>query len=382
MKSAVILGNIHNIDNIKFKETNFYLVLENIFADEYFNYNDIYLDKADIGKRVKTRILKDDVVINLEKRYSLKEFFDGMVFQCPKELSSIVEESDKNQIVPLFYIQADEKSIQIYSQLRFYDEEMIFIKTGEIAKDETITYQDVIQVAKKVHAENNVFLGNHQCYYEKEEFAKEIEYKFNILDNADPWVLINELIDDVKNRRIADYIFEYRDDFQKWDYMNYMFKVYGDETQKGYISFLPLTNGKYTIKRKIYGQDQLTRTEIHYKNVEIDKPFKEYLEERFQVACKEFPPFRRIRYDINIECTKTGNVHGIFFDYITVDGKNQVLKQCEIEYLRTRSLYHNKAYCEELEFLQKNMVEFFKKRNIKFKETFYSKLSFMEEVCR
>lgn len=39
---------------------------------------------------------------------------------------------------------------------------------------------------------------------------------------------------------------------------------------------------------------------------------KNYIEEHFGLKdYVEFPPFRRVRYDINIECLSTGNVHDI-----------------------------------------------------------------------
>lgn len=370
----IIFGDVHKIDGINKENGGTYIVLQVKKRNDRPD-NTIYFNREKMLEKSSVYILVNDKKETLETSLSVDD-----ILKCNfTEHFELVKDFERT-IVPLFYLRETTEKTVIYSQLRFTNEDMIFIKTKDIAGSSDIN--ELISAGLEVHAENCVFLGNHQCYYRKMESAKEIEYKFNMKDNADPWVLIKELFNDTANGKLEDYIFEYRDDFQKWDYMNYMFKIYGDETEKGYISFIPQTNGKYLIKRKIYQRDQMSRIEIHYKNVSIDCPLREYIENEFNLHdYYEFPPFRRIRYDINIENCRTGNVHGIFFDYITVEGHDQVLKQCEIEYLRTRSLFDNNEYREELEHLNNYMKNFFNERSIKYEETFYSKLSFMSKVC-
>ena len=373
---VIIFGSIHKIDKIDKDVKNNYLILESSRNDIGIMDNTIYYDNEMLEIQENIHILMETELNLCEERYSIKDIIAG-------EISESVLEINPCQIIPLFYFQVSENTINIYSQLRFTKEDIIFIRTGKFDIDEKTSYMDGIQRAIQLHAENFVFLGNHQCYYNKMDSAKEIEYKFNINDDADPWIMINDIIDEVNDKKLDKFIFEYRDDFQKWDYMNYMFKIDGDEKEQGYISFIPQTNGNYLIKRKIYPQDQLARTEIHYKNVNIKVPLKTYIEEHFGIKnYVEFPPFRRVRYDINIECCRTGNVHGIFFDYISVEGYDMILKQCEIEYLRTRSLFKNDEYKDELIFLRNYMKVFFDKRGVDYRETFYSKLSFMTELYR
>lgn len=372
---VIIWGNINIINKIDFKDNN-YIILENTAASSEDMDNTVYLKSDELSHKEKDVLLKNNTTISCQNKYSIMDMINGNAFDDP-ELSHM----DRRITVPLFYLRKINNRINIFSQLRFSKNDIIFIRTG-ISESENIN--SIIEKAMELHKKNFVFLGNHQCYYRKMDSAKEIEYKFNINDDSDPWIMINDIFDEVSDGKMKNYIFEYKDDFQKWDYMNYMFKINGDESQKGYISFIPQTNGKYLIKRKIYQHDQISRTEIHYKNMDVKCPLHEFIESYFGLHdYVEFPPFRRVRYDINIENYKTGNVHGIFFDYITVEGHDNVLlKQCEIEYLRTRALFDNDEYRDELTYLKNYMVDFFKRKNIDYTETFYSKLSFMTDVCK
>ncbi len=380
--NCIVIGSVHAIDEID-KKINIdnYLVLENYYEQSKAK-NTVYLSKEDLVKKTNVKVIEDNNEKNVINDISMNEMFASTSFNVELGKNKL-SNHDWKSYVPLFYFYKNGSEVVIYSQLRFCQDEMIFIKTGDISIDELNSFKDLVLYAQKLHWDNTVFLGNHQCYYTKNDASHENEYKFNLHgENADPWVLINDIYNDIRDGKVNDYIFEFKDDFQKWDYMNYMFKIYGDETEEGYISFIPQTNGKYLIKRKIYKQDQLSRTEIHYKNVDVNMPLGEYIEKVFKVKYKEFPPFRRIRYDINIECKTTGNVHGIFFDYITIEGKEDILRQCEIEYLRTRSLFKNDEHMEELKFLKNYMEDFFKERNVEYENTFFSKLSFMERACK
>ena len=371
-KDMMIFGNVHTVDNIMNGDKDIFIIIEKEHTPN--EDNTLYFAEQKFEKREKAYILENGELMEVQDKLSAKNIVSGEY-----ELMNRQNLSQK-QIVPLFYLKKNEEDVCVYSQLRFTVEDAIFIKTGCL-KNRDMNIDQTIRYAISLYQKNFVFLGNHQCYYRKMDSKKEIEYKFNIIDNSDPWLLICELMEDMRMGKIDNYIYEYKDEFQKWDYMNYMFKINGNEDERGYISFIPQTNGNYLIKRKIYQQDQLSRTEIHYKNVEIKVPLNKYIEEKFKLyEYVEFAPFRRVRYDINIECCKTGNVHGIFFDYITINGHKEILKQCEIEYLRTRSLYENTEYQDELLKLKEYMVDFFKKRKINFEETFFSKLSFVTNV--
>jgi hypothetical protein len=395
-KGYLILGNINVVnDIIKNYEEQKYIILESSLNCGR-DYNTIYLKMEHLNNPEKYFIANGGQEVSDIGTISYKEIFSGL------EVSSqFVSKSEASQgkefakalsgFVPLFYvnISADRGNtrIECYSQLRYSETDIILIKTGEFdykreadSVETEIDFNMLLHKLVKKHRENAVFLGNHQCYYRKEKSSKEIEYKFNILSDANIWNIIVDMYNHFKSFKFKDFILEYKDEIQKWDYMNYMFEVLEPEEERGYISFIPQTNGKELIKRKIYTEDQLARTEIHYKDNVVDSPRADFLIKKFGVNAFEFKPFRRVRYDINIESLKSGNVHGIFFDHVTVAGSDKKLLQCEIEYLRTRSLYGNEMYMQELNALKEYVIEYFKQNAIDYVETFYSKLSFMKDV--
>jgi len=381
---VMIMGNI-NMMEIEGSYIDNVVIMQGLYNKKCIPPNTLYVAGEDLSKKNECTIYSQKSQQKIGK-HSFKDIFfnrkliDDFAAILKSRLNIVTSCCSTQNIVPLFYLINYDDDIHIYSQMRYSQDDIIFIKIA-IEKDES--FNSVLEILKfsiDVHNKNRVFLENHQCYYRKEDSSQEIEYKFNVIGSAEPWSMINDIYNDVEQGKLKNFIFEYKDEFQKWDYMNYMFKIYGDKTQKGYISFIPQTNGRYLIKRKLYNDDQLSRTEIHYKNVEIKMPLRDYIEREFNVEYKEFPPFRRVRYDINIECINHGNVHGIFFDRITVGGEQKQLVQCEIEYLRTRSLYSNNQYQNELDYLRDYMKSFFGKYKINYVETFYSKLSFMEEL--
>lgn len=392
----LILGNINVInDIIKNCEEQTYIILEsNVNYGQ--GYNTIYLKKDHLHSNVNYFVVNGREETFETGTISYKEIFNGLEVskQFISKWKSAREEFAESLLgyIPLFYvnINTDKENnniIECYSQLRYSETDIIFIKTGEYANNNElnlsgieINFNDLLYKLVEKHRENAVFLGNHQCYYRKENNSKEIEYKFNILNTSNIWHIIVEMYNHFKSYKFKDFILEYKDEIQKWDYMNYMFEVLEPKKERGYISFIPQTNGKELIKRKIYSKDQLSRTEIHFKDNVVNAPRADFLAEKFGVKAFEFQPFRRVRYDINIESLKSGNVHGIFLDYITVDGSDKKLIQCEIEYLRTRSLFSNNTYMEELNLLKEYVIKYFKENNINYIETFYSKLSFMKDV--
>jgi len=100
-----------------------------------------------------------------------------------------------------------------------------------------------------------------------------------------------------------------------------------------------------------------------------------------EINYKKLSPFNRKRYDINLESLDTGNIYSIMFDYcVPFDKRNQLLIQCEIEYLKSRTVGGCRQVQEEL----KTVFEFTKKEltklKIDHKATFYSKLSFLRDI--
>lgn len=369
-KDYVLIGSIHDIDNIPGGKKQVGAIFEMPEVLFPADCNTVVLDKKRHDLVADLKIIDTDVKEKIKEKVS---YWDLLTFS---KLESIFG-GDKKDYAPLFFVSIDGNKTTVRSQLRYTEQDIVYIKTGEVAD-----INDCAQIyikAVEFHAQNHIFLDNYQCYYRKMQSGIEIEYKYNILNDTDPWVIANSFYTDLLGGKIPEYVCEYGDVLQKWDYMNYMFYVYGEG--EGYISVIPQTNGKYLLKRKIYKEDSLARTELHYKDEIIDGSFKEFIENKFNVTCVELPPFRRIRYDIDMENINTGNVFGVFFDYITIEGKPQILKQCEIEYLRTRSLCANDEYPEEQLKLKKIVNEYLTCHGVEYEETFYSKLSFLLDAC-
>ena len=243
------------------------------------------------------------------------------------------------------------------------------------------TSRDIIlEECIRGHDQHALFLGNHQCYYRKIQSEYEIEYKFNLQCPVRIWELNADLYSRVKSGSLPGFILEYKDEFQKWDYHNHLFAVTAPEKEVGYISFIPRTNGNYNVKRKLYKKDQLKRKELIQHNVRIEGSLEDYLSRHYTFQYKKYPPFRRVRYDINFESLETGNVFGIFFDHVSVAGRPEALIQCEIEYLRTRSLFENQLHVEELKRIHAWTTDYFTEKKIKYEKTFYSKLSFLRDL--
>ena len=368
-KDLIFYGSMHDIDGIPGGDRSLKAVFEmptDIFPS---NCNTIVFDKR-IHKLTSKLTMFNEGKPASEVN---ADYWDTLTYS---KLDEIFGQGHKDY-VPLFYVNIEDNKANIMSQLRYTESDIVYMFIGSVS--ENLDYNHIYEEALKMHAQEHVFLDNYQCYYRKMRLGTEIEYKYNILSDTDPWIIANDFFTDLNEGNIPDYVCEYGDVLQKWDYMNYMFFVYGEG--EGYISVIPQTNGKYLLKRKIYKEDSLERIELHYKDEVIEGSFKEHLEKKFNVTCAELPPFRTIRYDIDMENVKTGNIFGVFFDYISIEGKPNILKQCEIEYLRTRSLKENDEYPREQLELKEFVTNYMKNHGVDFEETFYSKLSFLLDSC-
>lgn len=421
-KAVIVIGSINCINKIcKDCTEQSFIYLELPENQVVQGYNTVYFKVSDFSDKLRYKIVSYPGEVLDEGEILYSDIFDGMSVnvECLKILNkrvNLFSQEDVKSFVPLFYIASFSKALKspteqnepeitfetfMYSQLRYSENDIIFIRTGECQDyyiedksgvlDNSKLYDiELVQIPTnailgkciELHNENSVFLGNHQCYYRKENSEYEIEYKFNLEKPADPWNLIMGVYREIKDGLLPNYILEYKDEFQKWDYYNNLFEITGPEKDIGYISFIPLTNDKHLIKRKFYNEDQLKRREVHTRNVEIPTTPEDYLKEHYKVEYKAYPPFRRVRYDINLESLKSGNVFGIFFDHISVEEKDNILMQCEIEYLRTRSLFSNDLFMDELNEVLEWTKDFLDRNNINYTQTFYSKLSFVRDTFR
>ena len=65
----------------------------------------------------------------------------------------------------------------------------------------------------------------------------------------------------MREGELPGFIPEYGDEFQAWDYLNHLFAIPEPAEERGYVSFIPLSVGGYTIKRKWFDEDATRRGE-------------------------------------------------------------------------------------------------------------------------
>ncbi len=179
---------------------------------------------------------------------------------------------------------------------------------------------------------------------------------------------------------MVGYVPEYRDEVQAWDYANHLFQVIDPELERGYVSFIPTTDGKNLVKRKWFEVDSFDRRETHTYGVVPERGFGAYIREEFGVEGRPLPPFRRVRYDVNCESLITGHVYGIFFDAVSLIGAPEVqMKQCELEHLRSRTVVepNSDAVLREMSDISQWLEAFLVEEGVRTMRTYYSKLTFL-----
>lgn len=289
-------------------------------------------------------------------------------------------------LVPLFYLATrpagDGVEIHVYSQIRFQPEDACFIRLTP----RPITAPDVdgltwLPEAAERHAADFLRLNNHQRYYRKCFPGRELEYKYTFdPPDADIWTLNALVYQRVLDGRLPGYVVEYRDEFQAWDYSNHLFQVTDPEADRGYVSFIPTTDGKNLVKRKWFAADGFDRRESHTYGVTAEEGYEAYVRDELGVKAVRLPSFRRARYDVNFESTRTGHVYGIFFDTVSlVDAPEIQLQQCELEYLRSRTVVEPDAdaVIEEIAEIAEWLEDFLREHGLPAERGYYSKLSFL-----
>ncbi|AHN24192.1 hypothetical protein FCT18_20240 [Lysinibacillus sphaericus] len=339
----------------------------------------------DIDK-LENKIREIEIYDSKNKKSSYKQIFNEKFITGMQVNSEIIPiEIFKTKILlPLCLMYEKDCEIYLFSYLRILNNKILFIFSGKEFR-EKIDKNNLLTLFQEKHRQNALFFNNHQCYYNKLFKGEEIEYKYTLPKNGDIWKLTQDFYNDVKLNKIPEYIPEFGDEFQSWDYENYLFEINSPIEERGYISFIPLTKGGYTIKRKWFSEDSVKRREVHYKETEKISDYKKYIHDRFGVTGRELPSFQRIRYDVNFESILTGHVFGVYFDYSYLHSdETKVLCQCELEYIRTRSINRNdeREMLEQFNELANYMDKFFKERAIPTNRGVYSKLSFLKNCIK
>ncbi|MFE4196405.1 hypothetical protein ACFRJ9_11110 [Paenarthrobacter sp. NPDC056912] len=271
----------------------------------------------------------------------------------------------------------------VFTRLRYSDQDAIFIRVTDapFPWDGGVSPALIESIARR-NNEHQLFLNNHQCYYERYFRGEEIEHKYT-LSGGDIWTATVELYNEVRTGFLQGFVPEYRDEFQTWDYGNHLHAIEEPESERGYISFIPLVGGGYTVKRKWFAEDAFRRGERMSRETEYIPDFLAYIRESTGLSARALPSFRRVRYDINFESIRTGHVYGIFFDECTIeDAPEHRLMQCELEYLRTRSVLRRDEgeIVSEMEEVALWLESFLDQKGFSSKRGTYSKLSFLRDA--
>ncbi|MGH8896278.1 MAG: hypothetical protein ACRDZ4_04450 [Egibacteraceae bacterium] len=290
--------------------------------------------------------------------------------------------------VPLFYVSATtagrDLDLHVYSQIRFLAEDACFIRITQtplrVRRVEDLSW---LPAAVELHARQALFLNNHQCYYRKCFDGQELEYKYTLAPTADIWGLTTDAFRRLRAGDLRGFVLEYRDELQAWDYLNHLFEVTAPQRDRGYVSFIPTTDGKHLVKRKWFVKDAFARREHLTVGAVIDTPFEHYVRQVLKVQARRLPSFRRLRYDINVESVGTGHVFCILFDRCSLlNAPDVVLSQCEVEYTRSRTAIppSENDVLRDFDALALWLQAFLEERGLSSQRSYYSKLTFLREV--
>ncbi|MEU5693408.1 hypothetical protein [Actinosynnema sp. NPDC020468] len=381
----LVLGGLHHLNGSTAPGAHDVLVLVPLAAAEHrdFPSNTVVLRWADLGE-VELRARTSGSARGRGAAADGAELFPDML--PGKVLTDLVaglsEQDDRPRpLVPLWYLAVRDGELHVHAQVRFRAEDACFIRiTPAPIPVADVGSLEWLPEAVARHAERSLFLNNHQRYYRKCFPGKELEYKYTLAPPVDVWTLTTRIHQRLVAGALPGYLVEYRDEFQAWDYGNHLYHVTAPEEDRGYVSFIPTTDGRNLVKRKWYKADAFDRRESHTYGVVPEHGFDEYVRSELGVTATRLPPFRRVRYDVNFESARTGHVYGIFFDHVSlVAAPDVVLNQCELEYLRSRTVLEpsEQDVLAEIEEIALWLEAFLREHGLTDERGFYSKLTFL-----
>jgi hypothetical protein len=174
--------------------------------------------------------------------------------------------------------------------------------------------------------------------YVKFEQGTEIEAKIGVTGEVSNWAVATDLFTRIDAGELPGFMPEFANEFQRWQMAVQLFEVLAPPEAAGHISFSP-ESGSYVVSRKLFRADgSRRRTESTYLGVTVpDDDIAGYLATAYpDLVVRALPPYTRVRFDINVESTRTGHIYGVAVDRVTVDGSGETLRQVEVEYLRSR----------------------------------------------
>ncbi|WP_239331349.1 hypothetical protein [Frankia sp. CiP3] len=286
-------------------------------------------------------------------------------------------------LVPLFCLTEHPRGVHIYSRVRLHLDDACFLRTTADPVASTVTSLGWLPEAVALHAQHAQFLNSHAAAFQKAFPSREIEYKYTLDPTTEIWTPATDLHTHLQQSPPPGFVPEYRDTFQMWDYHNHVFETVAPPGERGYVSFIPTADDTYIVKQKRFTVDGFDRGEHHTHGVTIDTPFVDYLSGVLGLTSRPLPPFRRVRYDVNLESIASGHLYAALFDRVTLLARPDLaLVQCELEYRRSRTVLSpdEPAVLVELDRLGDWLETFFVKRGLATDRGSYSKLSFLRDA--
>lgn len=231
-------------------------------------------------------------------------------------------------------------------------------------------------------------IANHLCFQVKLKPDVELEHKFTLTGHPDVYDLARDTLRLARSGGLPGFGVEFREEIQAWDFLNHVYAIEEPVDEAGYVSFIPTTDGRCTVKRKIFTEDADERIELRNRHVEVGTDFKAYLRDVMALTPAWDASFRRVRYDVYVEAIHSGNVIAITYDRNIVIDKsgNRIpaaaeLTQCEMEYAYSLALTGAtfSSVRQDLDRLRVLMSAYFDERRIDNYQRHESKLTFLRD---
>ncbi len=272
--------------------------------------------------------------------------------------------------------------VQLYPQVDLYVGHARFLRLP----GEQSTRADAVTDLLAGIDEHFLKITNYLCFRVKLRPDIELEHKFTLIDSPDVYALARDTLRLAGSGGIPGFTVEFREEIQAWDFLNHVYAIEEPLEEAGYVSFIPTTDGRNTVKRKIYTEDTDERVELRTRGVDIGDDPSRYIREVMRLTPSWNASFRRVRYDVSVEAIESGNVIGIAYDRSTIIDEYGVpvpgtaeLTQCEMEYIYSQALTGAtfESVRADLSTLREIMSGYFDRRQIQNYQRHESKLTFL-----
>jgi hypothetical protein len=268
----------------------------------------------------------------------------GAVLSRLRVVDELTQLMPGESIAPLLVAAEARDATHFFVQMRTGDQDLLAMWCGAVkgayrTTDHGRRLADMLVRGLRKAESNRLFLNNHQLYFSRIKPGTEIEYKLTVTSTIDLYDLSVHFRNLIGRAPLSGYIWEYRDDFEQWDFDNFIYEIPGPPEEAGYIAFMPDSRGTAVVKRKWFESDAVERRESKWPGVALTVPEVDYIRQRFGVESRYLGYFRRTRFDISLESVASGNIYALMIDRCRFDRDGWPdLCQIEVEYLKSRTL--------------------------------------------